>query len=85
MIFGRIFNKEKANTETIMSNSSKQKSPDTGESKMSLATKAYLRMIKKDGVQRKDIIKEFIEKCSLTPAGAATYYNTIKNKISKNR
>jgi len=43
-----------------MSNSSKPKSPDSSESKMSLATKAYQRMSKKDGVQRKDIIKEFI-------------------------
>ncbi len=66
-----------------MSNSIKQKSPEIGESKMSLATKAYQRMIKKDGVQRKDIIKEFIDKCGLTPAGAATYYNTIKKKLSK--
>ena len=84
MIFGQIFSKEKPNTETTMSNTTKQKSPDSGESKMSLATKAYQRMTKKGGVQRKDFIKEFIDKCGLTPDGAATYYNTIKKKLSKN-
>ncbi len=80
MIFGQILKKIKPKTEIIMPKSKTTKN-DSTESKMSLATKEYKRLIKKDGIKRKDIIKEFIDKCELTPAGAATYYNTIKKKL----
>ena len=83
MIFGRIFNKEKPNSEIIMTNSNKAVSPDTVESKMSKATKVYKRMINVKDVKRKDIIAAFMKECALTKAGSATYFNTIKKKLSK--
>jgi len=82
MIFGQIFQKSKPKTETIMSKSKTTKN-DSTESKMSLATKTYQRLIKKDGIKRKDIIKEFIDKCELTEAGASTYFGIIKKKLEK--
>jgi hypothetical protein len=52
-------------------------------SKMTQATLVYKQMANKADTSRKDIINAFVEKCGLTPAGAATYYNTIKNKLAK--
>ena len=51
--------------------------------KMDLATDLYKVLLKDDPhIPRKDIIDEFVNQCGLTPAGAATYYNTIKKRIS---
>jgi hypothetical protein len=53
------------------------------QTKMSLATDLYTKLLKDDPhIPRKDIIEEFVNQCGLTPAGAATYYNTIKKRIS---
>lgn len=76
MIFGQIFRKINGKPENTMV----EKQSDTTESKMSQAIKVYQKLVKKDGIQRKDIIQEFIANCGLTPAGASTYYNTIKKK-----
>lgn len=76
MIFGQVFKKSKV----IGGSEMEDKRSDSTESKMSKATNVYQRLIKNEGVQRKDIIQEFIAKCGLTPAGASTYYNTIKKK-----
>lgn len=53
------------------------------ESKMSKATVEYIQLIKQPNITRKVIIESFIANCGLTPAGAATYYNTIKKKLTK--
>ena len=51
--------------------------------KMDLATDLYKVLLKGDPhIPRKDIIENFVKKCGLTPAGAATYYNTIKKRVS---
>jgi len=61
---------------TVEANKAKQ-------TKMDLATDLYKVLLKDDPhIPRKDIIGEFVKKCGLTPAGAATYYNTIKKRIS---
>ncbi|WP_444920879.1 hypothetical protein ACJJID_19435 [Microbulbifer sp. CnH-101-G] len=60
------------------------KKSSAGLSKMAMATKAYERMRKVEGVKRKEIIEEFVNNCGLTPAGAATYYTLIRKKWSKN-
>lgn len=52
-------------------------------SKMTQATLVYKQMTNKADTSRKDIINAFVANCGLTPAGAATYYNTIKNKLAK--
>jgi hypothetical protein len=33
-------------------------------------------------VKRKDVIKRFIDEATLSPKGAATYYGSIKKKLS---
>ena len=88
-MFGQIFQKSEPEAnptqlggELSMKKQEPKQKP-TGESKMMLATKAYQRMIKVEGVKRKDIIAEFINSCELTPAGAATYYTLIRKKLSK--
>jgi hypothetical protein len=58
-------------------------SPASLPSKMTQATLVYKQMANKANTSRKDVINEFVAKCGLTPAGAATYYNTIKNKLAK--
>jgi hypothetical protein len=51
--------------------------------KMERATALYLKLIADDEhIPRKDIIDEFVKQCSLTPAGAATYFNTIKKRVA---
>jgi len=52
--------------------------------KMDLATQLYAQLLKKDAhITRKDIIDAFVKKCNLTPAGAATYYVTIKKRFNQ--
>ena len=49
--------------------------------KMERATALYIKLIKDDEhIPRKDIIDKFVTQCGLTPAGAATYFNTIKKR-----
>jgi hypothetical protein len=50
------------------------------ESKMAKATAEYIQLNKQPNSTRKAIIASFVNKCGLTSAGAATYYNTIKKK-----
>lgn len=50
--------------------------------KVDKATKLFFSMYGKEGVKRKDIIAAFITKCELTPAGASTYYQNIKKKLT---
>ena len=66
-----------------MTNVTRDKKPASSPSKMAQATLVYQQMISKADVSRKDIISAFVAKCGLTSAGAATYYNTIKNKLAK--
>ena len=58
----------------------------TGPSKMDQATKIMEDMwddIQSGKVKRKDVIQRFINEVSLTPKGAATYFGSIKAKLSK--
>jgi hypothetical protein len=58
--------------------------PD-GPSKMDQATKIMEQMwddIQAGKVKRKDVIERFIGEVGLTPKGAATYYGSIKKKLS---
>ena len=58
----------------------------TGPSKMDQATKIMEEMwddIQTGKVKRKDVINRFIDEVSLTPKGAATYFGSIKAKLSK--
>lgn len=48
------------------------------KSKMDKAKEVFEEMYGKEGVERKHIINEFVQRCELTNAGASTYYNTIK-------
>ena len=57
----------------------------TGPSKMHQATKIMEEMwddIQAGKVKRKDVIKRFMEEVKLTPKGAATYFGSIKAKLS---
>jgi hypothetical protein len=57
-----------------------------GPSKMEQATKIMEEMwgdIQAGKVKRKDVIQRFINEVSLTPKGAATYFGSIKAKLSK--
>jgi hypothetical protein len=57
----------------------------TGHSKMHQATKIMEEMwddIQAGKVRRKDVIKRFMEEVKLTPKGAATYFGSIKKKLS---
>lgn len=50
--------------------------------KMERATTLYKKLTASDEhISRKDVIDEFVKQCGLTPAGAATYYNTIKKRV----
>jgi hypothetical protein len=58
----------------------------TGPSKMHQATKIMEEMwedIQSGKVKRKDVIERFINEVRLTPKGAATYFGSIKAKLSK--
>jgi hypothetical protein len=57
-----------------------------GPSKMDQATKIMEEIwddIQAGKVKRKDVINRFMEDVKLTPKGAATYYGSIKKKLSK--
>ena len=57
----------------------------SGPSKMDQATKIMEEMwddIKAGKVKRKDVIQRFINEVTLTPKGAATYFGSIKKKLS---
>jgi len=57
----------------------------TGPSKMHQATKIMEEMwedIQSGKVKRKDVIKRFMDEVRLTPKGAATYFGSIKKKLS---
>lgn len=71
------------NTSQIKSQKTATNTNKVKQTKMDLATDLYTKLLKDDPhIPRKDIIKEFVNQCGLTPAGAATYYNTIKKRIS---
>ena len=53
------------------------------KTKVVKATEVFVAMYGKEGVRRKDIINEFINRCDLTSAGASTYYQNIKKKVKK--
>mgnify|MGYP006194887005 CR=1 FL=1 len=54
--------------------------------KMERATAHYSKLLADDPhIPRKDIIDEFVKHCELTPAGAATYYSTIKKRVSSKK
>jgi hypothetical protein len=58
----------------------------TGPSKMHQATKIMEEVwdeIQSGKVKRKDVIERFINEVSLTQKGAATYFGSIKAKLSK--
>jgi len=46
--------------------------------KMAQAADLFRKMSRKKGVSRKEVIEAFVRDIGLTPAGAATYYQTIK-------
>ncbi len=71
------------NTSQIKSQKTATNTNRVKQTKMDLATDLYKKLLKDDPhTPRKDIIEEFVSQCGLTPAGAATYYNTIKKRIS---
>ena len=77
--------KEEGEGRTPESIRNERKKP-TGPSKMEQATKMMEEMwddIQSGKVKRKDVIKRFIDEVSLTPKGAATYYGSIKAKLSR--
>lgn len=56
-----------------------------GPSKMHRATEIVPAMwqdLQAGKVKRKDVIQRFMEEVKLTPKGAATYYSSIKKKLS---
>ena len=76
--------KEEGEGRTPESTRNEGKKPD-GASKMDRATKIMEEMledIQAGKVKRKDVIQRFINEVSLTPKGAATYYGSIKKKLS---
>ena len=76
--------KEEGEGRTPESIKSEGKKP-AGPSKMNQATKIMEEMwddIQAGKVKRKDVIKRFINEVTLTPKGAATYYGSIKAKLS---
>jgi hypothetical protein len=77
--------KEEGEGRTPESIRSEGKKP-TGPSKMHQATKIMEELwedIQAGKVKRKDVIQRFINEVSLTPKGAATYFGSIKAKLSK--
>jgi hypothetical protein len=76
--------KEEGEGRTPESIKNEGKRPD-GPSKMQQATKIMEGMwddIQSGKVKRKDVIKRFIDEATLSPKGAATYYGSIKKKLS---
>lgn len=53
---------------------------EKGPSKMDCSREIYNRMLDKP---RKEVIMEFISKCGLTTAGAATYYSIHKKSAEQ--
>ena len=77
--------KEEGEGRTPESIKNEGKKPD-GPSKMDQATKIMEEMwddIQAGKVKRKDVINRFINEARLSPKGAATYYGSIKAKLSK--
>lgn len=50
--------------------------------KMEIASAIYLRMSKEKDVTRKQIVEQFVAEAKLSAAGASTYYQLIKAKLS---
>jgi hypothetical protein len=50
--------------------------------KMEIASAIYLRMSKQNDVTRKQIVEQFVTEAKLSAAGASTYYQLIKAKLS---
>ena len=77
--------KEEGEGRTPESIKNEGKRPD-GPSKMDQATRIMEEMwddIQAGKVKRKDVIKRFVDEARLSPKGAATYYGSIKKKLSK--
>lgn len=49
------------------------------QSKMAKATRIFLKL-HAQGKERADVVKQFVSKLDLTPAGASTYYQLLKRK-----
>lgn len=76
--------RKKTTKKAASKKAAKKKVVKKGKSKMDLAVPIVERMFQKycDGdISRKDIIAELVKKAGLTPAGAATYFQNIKNQI----
>ncbi|QEL56038.1 hypothetical protein [Chromobacterium paludis] len=56
---------------------------DAKVNKMEVATEIYKQMIRVKDVTRQDIIEQFVAKAGLTKAGAATYYQIIKCRLTR--
>ena len=56
----------------------KRKTP----TKMKIASSVYLRLSKQKDVTRKQIVEQFVAEAKLSSAGASTYYQLIKAKLS---
>lgn len=50
--------------------------------KMEIASAIYSRMSTQKDVTRKQIVEQFVVEAKLSPAGASTYYQLIKAKLS---
>ncbi len=76
--------KHKSEDENQVEQVGHEPEPDlTTPSKMATATNVYARLISENPqVSRKEVITRFTEECKLTPAGAATYYSTIKKRAA---
>ena len=76
--------KEEGEGRTPESIKNEGKKPE-GPSKMEQATKIMEEVwedIQTGKVKRKDVIERFINDARLSPKGAATYYGSIKKKLS---
>ena len=76
--------KEAGEGRTLESIRNEGKKP-TGPSKMHQATKIMEEVwdeIQSGKVKRRDVIERFINEVRLTPKGAATYFGSIKQKLS---
>jgi len=69
-------------SDTGASSAVKAEKKPKAPTKMEIASAIYLRMSKQKDVTRKQIVEQFVAEAKLSAAGASTYYQLIKAKLS---